>query len=33
MSLKIEYLWGERENLDGEHANANRVNGLFQYNF
>jgi hypothetical protein len=33
MSLGIEYVWGERENLDGEKAKANRVNGLIQYNF
>jgi hypothetical protein len=33
MSLGIEYLWGERKNLDGERGRANRVNGLVQYNF
>ena len=33
MSLGTEYLWGERENLDGERGHANRVNALIQYNF
>ncbi|HZY84316.1 MAG TPA: hypothetical protein VFE78_05770, partial [Gemmataceae bacterium] len=33
MSLGVEYLWGERENLDGERGKANRLNGLVQYNF
>jgi hypothetical protein len=33
MSLGIEYLWGERKNLDGERGRANRVNALAQYNF
>jgi hypothetical protein len=33
MSLGIEYLWGRRENLNGQDADANRVHGLFQYNF
>jgi hypothetical protein len=33
MSLGVEYLWGQRENLDAERAQANRVNALFQYNF
>jgi hypothetical protein len=33
MSIGVEYVWGQRENLDGEHAKANRLNGLFQYNF
>jgi hypothetical protein len=33
MSLGVEYLWGERENLDGERGFANRVNALVQYNF
>jgi hypothetical protein len=33
MSIGIEFVWGERENLDGQHAPANRVNALFQYNF
>jgi hypothetical protein len=33
MSIGVEYVWGERENLDGERGKANRVNGLCQYNF
>ena len=33
MSLGIEYLWGQRQNLDGQDADANRLHGLFQYNF
>jgi hypothetical protein len=33
MSIGFEYVWGERENLDGERGRANRINGLFQYNF
>jgi outer membrane DcaP-like protein len=33
MSLGIEYLWGQRKNLDGQSSDANRVNALFQYNF
>jgi hypothetical protein len=33
MSLGIEYLWGERDNLDGRKGRANRINGLLQYNF
>jgi len=33
MSIGVEYVWGERENLDGQRGQANRVNGLFQYNF
>jgi hypothetical protein len=33
MSLGIEYVWGQREDTDGERAHANRINGLFQYNF
>ena len=32
-SLGAEYVWGERENLDGERARANRINALCQYNF
>ncbi len=32
-SLGAEYLWGERENLDGEWGKANRFNALCQYNF
>jgi hypothetical protein len=33
MSIGAEYLWGERENLDGQRGRANRINGLCQYNF
>jgi hypothetical protein len=33
MSLGIEYLWGERKNLDGERGNAKRLNASAQYNF
>jgi hypothetical protein len=33
MSIGCEYVWGERENLNGQSGRANRVNGLFQYNF
>lgn len=33
MSLGIEFITGRRENLDGQHARADRLGGLFQYNF
>jgi hypothetical protein len=33
MSLGIEYLWGERKNVDDERGRANRINALAQYNF
>jgi hypothetical protein len=33
MSLGLEYVWGQRKNVDDERAKANRLNGLFQYNF
>ena len=33
LSLGVEYLWGQRENLDDERAKANRLNALLQYNF
>jgi hypothetical protein len=33
MSIGVEYLWGQRENLDGQRGRANRVNALVQYNF
>ena len=33
MSIGIEYVWGERENLDEQRGQANRLNALFQYNF
>jgi hypothetical protein len=33
MSLGIEYLWGQRKNIDDERGQANRINALVQYNF
>jgi hypothetical protein len=33
LSLGVEYLWGERKNLDEQRGEANRINGLVQYNF
>jgi DcaP outer membrane protein len=33
LSIGIEYLWGQRLDLDGERAMAQRIDGLFQYNF
>ncbi|MCC9608637.1 porin [Blastopirellula sp. JC732] len=33
LSFAIEYVYGERENLDGESAQARRLHGLVQYNF
>jgi hypothetical protein len=33
LSIGAEYLWGERRDFDGESAEANRLNGLVQYNF
>jgi len=33
MSIGAEYLWGDRENLNGERGSANRFNALCQYNF
>jgi hypothetical protein len=33
MSLGVEYLWGEREDLNELRGRANRVNALVQYNF
>ncbi len=33
MSFGLEYLRGRRENFSGQSAYANRLNGLFQYNF
>jgi hypothetical protein len=33
MSIGVEYVWGQRNNLDGERARANRFNALAQYNF
>jgi len=33
MSLGVEFLFGEREDLNGESADARRLGALFQYNF
>jgi hypothetical protein len=33
MSIGIEYDWGQRNNLNEQIGRANRINGLFQYNF
>jgi hypothetical protein len=33
MAIAVEVLDGERENLDGQQGQANRFNGLIQYNF
>jgi hypothetical protein len=33
MSIAVEFLHGVRENLDGQNADANRIQTLFQYNF
>ncbi|MFO0948518.1 MAG: DcaP family trimeric outer membrane transporter [Planctomycetota bacterium] len=33
MSIGVEYLYGERENLDNERGVAHRVQSVFQYNF
>ncbi len=33
MSIGIEFVRGERENLNEQRGRANRINGLFQYNF
>ena len=32
-SVGLEYMWGERENFDGDRGRAERLHGLFQYNF
>ncbi len=32
-TIGIEYLHGERKNLDGEKGDANRINALLRYNF
>lgn len=32
-SVGLEYMWGERVNLDGNRGRAERLHGLFQYNF
>ncbi|HWL10783.1 MAG TPA: DcaP family trimeric outer membrane transporter [Planctomicrobium sp.] len=33
LSFGIEYMWGQRENVDQQRAEAQRLHGLFQYNF
>jgi hypothetical protein len=33
LSFGMEYMWGERENFNGQAAEANRLHGLAQYNF
>ena len=33
MSVGVEYLFGQRENLDGQSADTSRLGALFQYNF
>jgi hypothetical protein len=33
MSLGVEYLYGQRENLNGQRGQDNRINALVQYNF
>jgi hypothetical protein len=33
LSLGVEYLWGERKNLNEQRGRANRVNASVQYNF
>jgi hypothetical protein len=33
MSIGIEYLYGERRNLDGQRGDAHRIQTVFQYNF
>jgi hypothetical protein len=33
LSLGIEYLFGQRENIGDVKANAQRLNAMFQYNF
>ncbi|MDX1964251.1 MAG: hypothetical protein SFX18_13945 [Pirellulales bacterium] len=33
MSIGVEYLWGERENLDGQNGRAERIQTAFAYNF
>lgn len=32
-SIGAEYLWGQRENIDGQRARAERIQTVFQYNF
>jgi len=33
MSLGLEFMWGERENLDGQAGRVRRLHGMCQYNF
>ncbi len=33
LSFGVEYITGERENLNGQHATTQRLHGLVQYNF
>jgi hypothetical protein len=33
LSFGIEYLYGQRENIDNQHAQSQRIGGLVQYNF
>jgi hypothetical protein len=33
LSLGVEYLYGQRDNLNGQSGQANRLNALVQYNF
>jgi hypothetical protein len=33
LSLGVEYVWGERQNLDDQLGSANRIDALVQYNF
>jgi hypothetical protein len=33
LSFAVEYIWGKRENLDGQEARAGRLHSLAQYNF
>jgi hypothetical protein len=33
LSTGIEYLWGERKDLDGQRGKDNRINALLQYDF
>lgn len=33
MAVAIEYMWGERENLDRQAARAQRLHSMFQFNF
>jgi hypothetical protein len=33
LAFAVEYIWGDRENLDGQVGRAERVHGLAQYNF